>query len=195
RGALRGRDRHLVRPAQVPRRRRVGARRCRHAGDGRRPGHGRLSAQDGSRTFRSALMSRAIDQTDATDLARRFGNRLLTVGSPLRPALADGASADCAAALANLRTPSFIPGDPGAYHTTGWLGAYEPHHSAHAVAVETAADIAAVVGFARDRGLRVAIRGTGHGYLGRPRAAGSLRGGARGVAVGTLAVGLHTDAR
>jgi FAD/FMN-containing dehydrogenase len=119
-------------------------------------------------------MSRAIDQTDATELARRFGSRLRTVGSPLRPCLAGGASADCAAALANLRNPYFISGDPGAYHTTGWLGAYEPHHSAHAVAVETAADIAAVVGFARDRGLRLAIRGTGHDYLGRSRAPGCL---------------------
>ncbi len=119
-------------------------------------------------------MNRDLDPADGAELARRFGNRLLTVGSPLQACLADGASADCAAALANLRNPYFISGEPGAYHTTGWLGAYGPHLSPHAVAIETAADIAAVVGFARDRGLRLAIKGTGHDYLGRSRTPGSL---------------------
>jgi FAD/FMN-containing dehydrogenase len=40
--------------------------------------------------------------------------------------------------------------------------------------VETAADIAAVVRFARERGIRLAIKGTGHDYLGRSNAPGSL---------------------
>jgi FAD/FMN-containing dehydrogenase len=119
-------------------------------------------------------MNRHLDAADAAELARRFGNRTLTVESPLQACVADGASADCAAALASLRNPYFISGEPGGYHTTGWLGAYGPHLSPHAVAVETAADIAAAVGFARDRGLRLAIKGTGHDYLGRSRAPGSL---------------------
>jgi FAD/FMN-containing dehydrogenase len=119
-------------------------------------------------------MNRGIAPVDAAELTRQFGSRLVTVRSPVRACVADSASAACAAALANLRNPYFISGDAGAYHTTGWLGAYEPQHSPHAVAAETAADIAAVVRFARDRGIPMAIKGAGHDYLGRSRRPGSL---------------------
>ena len=94
--------------------------------------------------------------------------------SPWHACISDSASAGCAAVLAGLRNPYWIEDQPGGYHTTGWLGAYEPEASAYAVAVETSADIAAAVRFARDRGLRLAVKGTGHDYLGRSRAAGSL---------------------
>jgi hypothetical protein len=95
------------------------------------------------------------------------------VRSPWQACLGDRASADCAAALSGLRNPFWIEEQPGGYHTTGWLGAYEPEVSRYAVAVETSADIAAVR-FARDRGLRLAVKGTGHDYLGPSRAPRSL---------------------
>jgi FAD/FMN-containing dehydrogenase len=119
-------------------------------------------------------MTRDVDPGDAADLALQFGDRLLQVRPPWHACISDSASAGCAAALSSLRNPYWIEDQPGGYHTTGWLGAYEPEASAYAVAVETSADIAAAVRFARDRDLRLAVKGTGHDYLGRSRAAGSL---------------------
>jgi FAD/FMN-containing dehydrogenase len=119
-------------------------------------------------------MTRDVSPGDTADLARQFGDRLLQVRSPWRACMSGAASADCAATLAGLRNPYWVEDQPGGYHTTGWLGAYEPEVSSYAVAVETSADIAAAVAFARDRGLRLAVKGTGHDYLGRSRAAGSL---------------------
>jgi FAD/FMN-containing dehydrogenase len=119
-------------------------------------------------------MTRDVNPGDAAELARQFGDQLLEVRSPWHPCIGDSASTDCAAALSGLRNPYWIEDQPGGYHTTGWLGAYEPEFSSYAVAVESSADIAAAVRFARDRGLRLAVKGTGHDYLGRSRAAGSL---------------------
>jgi hypothetical protein len=119
-------------------------------------------------------MTREIDAADRAALARQFGDRLLSVRSPVQACLAEGAGADRAAALSRLRNPYWIEDEPGGYHTTGWLGAYEPVCSTCAVAVKTSADIAAAVRFARDRGIRLAVKGTGHDYLGRSRATGSL---------------------
>jgi FAD/FMN-containing dehydrogenase len=119
-------------------------------------------------------MTRDINDSDRAELAGQFGDRLLRVRPPLQACLADSASDARAAALSGLRNPYWIEDQPGGYHTAGWLGAYEPSYSTYAVAAETSADIAAAIWFARDRGLRLAIKGTGHDYLGRSRAPGSL---------------------
>ncbi|HEX4060372.1 MAG TPA: FAD-binding oxidoreductase [Streptosporangiaceae bacterium] len=112
-------------------------------------------------------MSRDIDAADTAELAKLFGSRLVTVRPPVQ-------GADREAALADLLNPYFIEDEPGAYHTTGWLGAYEATHSPYAVAVESAADIATAIRFARDHDVRLAVKGTGHDYLGRSSAPGSL---------------------
>ena len=119
-------------------------------------------------------MTRDLNARDGADLARQFGDRLLEVRSPWPACLGDSAGADCAAAVCSLRNPYWIEDQPGGYQTAGWLGAYEPELSTYAVAVQTSADIAAAVRFARGRGLRLAVKGTGHDYLGRSRGAGSL---------------------
>ena len=119
-------------------------------------------------------MTRDVDDTDVAELAGRFGRRLLRMRSPLEACLGDSAAPGCEEALVSLRNPYFIEDEPAAYHTTGWLGAYESRHSSFAVVAETAADIAAAVQFARERGIRVAIKGTGHDYLGRSSAPGSV---------------------
>jgi hypothetical protein len=116
-------------------------------------------------------MTREIDAADRAALARQFGDRLLPVQLPVQAHLA---GPNRVAALPRLRNPYWIEDEPGGYHTAGWLGAYEPACSTCAVAVETSADIAAAVRFARDRGVRLAIKGTGRDYLGRSRAGGSL---------------------
>jgi FAD/FMN-containing dehydrogenase len=119
-------------------------------------------------------VNRVLAAADQAELAGHFADQLLTVRPPLQACLADGASRECAAALAGLRNPFFIEDEPGAYQTTGWLGAFESRHSPFAVAARTAADIASAVNFARDRGIRLAVRGTGHDYLGRSCAPDSL---------------------
>ncbi len=119
-------------------------------------------------------MGRDVTAADATELAEQLGGRLRGVASPLEPCLSDGRNSACTSALANLRNPYFIEDEPGAYHTTGWLDAYESRHSAYVVAAETAADIVAAVRFAGDRDIRLAIKGTGHDYLGRSSDPGSL---------------------
>jgi FAD/FMN-containing dehydrogenase len=96
---------------------------------------------------------------DVTALAHRVGGRLLPVAAP-HPQAGDN--------------PWAIEEDPGAFHTTGWFGAYDAGHSAFAVAAESSADIAAPVDFARAHRTGLVIKGTGHDYLGRSSAPGSL---------------------
>jgi FAD/FMN-containing dehydrogenase len=102
------------------------------------------------------------------------GSRLLDVGAPLAECAAGGDERECAAALARLGNPWAIEDDPGAFHTTGWHGAHVSRHSPRVVAAESAADVAAAVDFAREHGAGLVIKGTGHDYLGRSCAPGSL---------------------
>jgi FAD/FMN-containing dehydrogenase len=115
-------------------------------------------------------VKRTIEELDCSALAAKVGSRLLDVGAPL----AGGVGQECAAALARLRNPYAIEDDPGAFHTTGWHGAHVSAHSPRVVAAESAADIAAAVDFAREHGAGLVIKGTGHDYLGRSCAPGSL---------------------
>ncbi len=94
--------------------------------------------------------------------------------SPLAPCRTDAAGEACAAAIRSSRNPFYLQDQPGATQSTGWLGAWTTAPSAYAVVAEDAADIAAAVDFARQRGLRLVIKGTGHDYLGRSSAPDSL---------------------
>jgi FAD/FMN-containing dehydrogenase len=111
---------------------------------------------------------------DFAELAERVGERLLHVRAPLRACRPGAHGPGCEAELGRLANPYAIEDNPGAFHTTGWLAAYDARHSPVAVAAESAADIAAAVDFARDRGLGLVVKGTGHDYLGRSSAPGSL---------------------
>jgi FAD/FMN-containing dehydrogenase len=115
-----------------------------------------------------------FDSRLVSELARLFGNRLIRVESPLKSCAFDPHSADCEATLRNLRNPFFVEEEPGGFHTTGWLGAFDSRPSPYAVGAETAADLANAVVFARDHGLRVVVKGTGHDYLGRSGSADAL---------------------
>jgi len=107
-------------------------------------------------------------------LRTQVGGRLLAVTSPLQACVSNSASADCATALQNLQNPFFNEDQPGATQTTGWLDAWDAAVSPYAVAAETAQDVAAAVNFARDHGVRLVVKGTGHDYLGRSNAPDSL---------------------
>src|SRR5215472_12364991 len=139
-----------------------------------RPAGGNRRDRVSAPTAPPSSMSPGIGTLDFSLLAQRVGHRLIRVQAPLRECLAGGDAARCAQALANLRNPYAIEDDPGAFHTTGWLGAFDAGHSPVAVAAETPADIAAAVDFARDHGLGLVIKGTGHDYLGRSSAPSSL---------------------
>jgi FAD/FMN-containing dehydrogenase len=111
---------------------------------------------------------------DWAALAAVVGGRLLAVDDPLAACRLDPRSAACQAALSDVRNPFAVEEHPGAFHTTGWHGAFDDRRTSYAVAAESPDDIAAALVFARANGLRVAVRGTGHDYCGRSGTPGAL---------------------
>ncbi len=77
-------------------------------------------------------------------------------------------------ALRAQKNPFALQDDPAATQSSGWLDAWTAAPSAYAVVAAGAQDIAAAVDFAREHRLRLVVKGTGHDYLGRSSAPGSL---------------------
>jgi FAD/FMN-containing dehydrogenase len=121
-----------------------------------------------------SAVSQAPVAADLAGLAASIGDRLIVTGSPIQPCLVDPDGAQCAALMANLRNPFFLEDHPGAFHTTGWFGAFQPGASRYAVCAETTADIAAAVRVASARNIELVIKATGHDYLGRSSAPDAL---------------------
>lgn len=109
-----------------------------------------------------------------TELQARLGDRFVRVAPPAQACIDDPGSAACMDALRNLQNPFFCEDDPGAFQTTGWLDGFVAEAGPYAVAASTAEDVAAAVTFAREHGVRVVVKGTGHDYLGRSSAPDSL---------------------
>ena len=107
-------------------------------------------------------------------LNRSTGGNLMRVSSPLSACETAPGSSACDAAFASLRNPYFIGGQPGATQTLGWVDAWRSSPSAYAVAARDAQDVAAAVNFARERNLRLVVKGGGHSYLGTSNAPDSL---------------------
>jgi FAD/FMN-containing dehydrogenase len=80
----------------------------------------------------------------------------------------------CKDIIRELRNPYYLGDQPSGTQVSGWLNAWSPAPSAYAVAAHSAADVVAAVNFARDRKLRVVIKGGGHSYQGTSNAADSL---------------------
>ena len=74
----------------------------------------------------------------------------------------------------------------GGAQVCGWLDAWTPAPSAYAVKARNTADVAAAVNFARDKNLRLVVKGTGHSYLGTSSAPDSLLVWTRGMNAVTL---------
>ena len=107
-------------------------------------------------------------------LKAEVGGRLIMVESPLQACKDNLSGPYCATALENLQNPFFNEDEPGATQTTGWMDAWTAAVSPYAVAAESPQDVAAAVNFAREHGVRLVVKGTGHDYLGRSNAPDSL---------------------
>jgi FAD/FMN-containing dehydrogenase len=111
---------------------------------------------------------------DWAALGRRVHGNLLEPTPLLADCVAAPGSAACAAALGHLRNPYFIGDQAGGTQVSGWLDAWEPAASRYAVACRTPADAIAGVNFARERNLRLVVKGGGHSYQGTSNARDSL---------------------
>jgi FAD/FMN-containing dehydrogenase len=74
----------------------------------------------------------------------------------------------------DIRNPFYIGDQPAGTEVSGWLDAWKPAPSAYAIKARHAADVAAAVNFARERRLRLVVKGGGHSYQGTSNAPDSL---------------------
>ena len=74
----------------------------------------------------------------------------------------------------SIRNPFYIGDQPAGTEVSGWLDAWTPAPSAYAIKARHAADVTAAVNFARERRLRLVVKGGGHSYQGTSNAADSL---------------------
>ena len=113
-------------------------------------------------------------KADWQSLATSLSGELIEVQSPLEICKSQPETTAAKAMFENMKNPFFLEEQPGATHTTGWIDAFDACVSPWAIAAETPRDIAHAVRFARDHGLKLVIKGTGHDYLGRSSAPNSL---------------------
>jgi FAD/FMN-containing dehydrogenase len=120
-------------------------------------------------------------------LNQAVGGDLIKV-EPLFGACEPSVSAPaCQDVFKNLRNPFYLGDQPAGTQVSGWLDAWTPAPSAYAVKARNAADVAAAVNFAREKNLRLVVKGTGHSYLGTSSAPDSLLIWTRGM----NAISLH----
>ena len=74
----------------------------------------------------------------------------------------------------SIRNPFYIGDQPAGTEVSGWLNAWSPAASAYAIKARNAADMAAAVNFAREKRLRLVVKGGGHSYQGTSNAVDSL---------------------
>ncbi|MCW5589838.1 MAG: FAD-binding oxidoreductase [Legionellales bacterium] len=86
----------------------------------------------------------------------------------------DPAAQSCQDAIKLSKNPFVIQSNPGNTMSQGWLNAWNYHNSIYAVEAKNTQDIVSAVNFAREHHLRLAIKGSGHDYLGRSSAKDSL---------------------
>jgi FAD/FMN-containing dehydrogenase len=80
----------------------------------------------------------------------------------------------CAEVFKNLKNPYYLGDEVGLTQTLGWVDAWTSRPSAYAIAARTPSDVVAAVDFARERNLRLIVKGGGHSYLGTSNAEDSL---------------------
>jgi len=111
---------------------------------------------------------------DWRKLDEAVGGALLEVRALFSACASDGGSVGCRDVLANIENPFYIGDQPAGTQVSGWLDAWTPAPSAYAVKARNSADVAAAINFARQRQLRLAVKGGGHSYQGTSSAPDSL---------------------
>jgi FAD/FMN-containing dehydrogenase len=106
-------------------------------------------------------------------LDQDVGGHLIKV-KPLLADCANASSAECQAQLAALKNPYYVGDQPAGTQSVGWVDGWMSAPSVYAVAARTTADVVAAVNFARDKRLRLVVKGGGHSYQGTSDAADSL---------------------
>ncbi len=103
-----------------------------------------------------------------------LGGRLVELRSPFADYVGGRSSSKCATLFQALKNPYFIGDDPALTQTLGWAGAWTSQASTYAVVARDADDVAQAVNFARERRLRLVVKGGGHSYQGSSNAPDSL---------------------
>lgn len=102
------------------------------------------------------------------------GGNLLRPEPLFTPCARDITDTQCRELTNNIRNPFFIGDQAAGTQVSGWCDAWTPAPSAYAVRARHASDVAAAVSFARERKLRLVVKGGGHSYLGTSCAPDSL---------------------
>jgi hypothetical protein len=98
----------------------------------------------------------------------------MRVQPPFEPCEAASWDPACEELFRELKNPYFIGDNVALTQTMGWIDAWTSVPSVYALAAETAGDVAAAVSFAREKNLRLVVKGGGHSYLGASCAPDSL---------------------
>jgi FAD/FMN-containing dehydrogenase len=107
-------------------------------------------------------------------LRRAVEDNLIALAPATAVCRAAPESAACEELFRELKNPYFIGDSPVLTQTCGWVDAWSSQPSVYAVRARNAAQVAAAVDFAREKNLRLVVRGGGHSYLGASSAADSL---------------------
>ena len=110
---------------------------------------------------------------DWAALNARVGGTLIRPTSLFGCEAAAGGAA-CSQLAQAIHNPFYLGDQPAGTEVSGWLDAWTPGTSAYAVKARSAADVATAVNFARQRRLRLVVKGGGHSYQGTSNAADSL---------------------
>ena len=108
------------------------------------------------------------------ELNATVGGSLLKVGSPFAACRAEPASLACQAVFQSPANPWVLGDDVALTQTFAWVGAWASSPSVYAVAARNTADVVAAVNFARERRVRLVVKGGGHSYQGTSNAPDSL---------------------
>ena len=114
------------------------------------------------------------DPAEWAKLRMHVGGRLVKVKSPFAACTPHSDSPACTELFENLQDPFYIGDSVALTETLGWTDAWTSQASPYAVLPQNSADVAAAVNFARDRGVRLVVKGGGHSYVGGSNAPDSL---------------------
>jgi FAD/FMN-containing dehydrogenase len=102
------------------------------------------------------------------------GGNLIRPEPLFAPCARNATGTECQSLTMNSHNPFFIGDQASGTQVSGWYDAWTSAPSAYVVKARHAADVAAAVSFARERNLRIVVKGGGHSYLGTSCAADSL---------------------